>query len=205
MKKTIRIPEHLQPVFTKLDKLGITYSDYLIKLIENDNNKTIKLLQQESVETDEWYTPKYVLDFLRKEYKLNFTLDPATNKEQMKLLEIDKGYTIKDNGLEQDWNTTGTIWLNPPFSKTKQFLAKARKEMKKYPDLDIMCLLKFQPDSNSWKDYVNGKSHILIPEEKIKFFNDNKETITYGGQTKVVLVWLKHYECGKINFLNINE
>lgn len=203
MKKTIRIPEHLQSIFDELDNLGISYSSYINKLIENDKRNTIKQLQQKYVDTDEWYTPKYVLDWLRREYDYNFTLDPATNAEQMELLGIEKGYTIEDNGLVQDWDTKGTIWMNPPFSKTKQFVSKARIELEKHPELTIICLLKFQPDSTAWKEHINGRAEILVPRDKIKFFNDNKDTITYGGQNKIVLVRLTQDECDNIKYIDI--
>lgn len=203
MKKTIRIPENLQYVFEELEKLGIPFSKYINLLIEKDNMESVVELQQRSVYSDEWYTPKYVIDYW-KEKGWNFTLDVSTTKEQLNYLEIKKGYTISDNSLDKVWDANGgDIWLNPPFSKTKQFLSKARRVFDENPNQRIMILLPFSPDSSAWKEYINGKSRIYIPSNRITFFNEKKENITFGGQTKIVFVEMTDYECNDIQIIDI--
>lgn len=71
-------------------------------------------------ENDEWHTPKEIIESLGE-----FDLDPATSLETYKLNKsARKIYTIKENGLKQEWN--GRVWLNPPYSNPliQQFLLK---------------------------------------------------------------------------------
>lgn len=59
--------------------------------------------------TDEWYTPKEILDALGQ-----FDLDPcAAEKPLWETARV--GYTKNDNGLEKKW--FGRVWLNPPYSR----------------------------------------------------------------------------------------
>lgn len=69
---------------------------------------------------DEWYTPKYIVDYFGK-----FDYDPATTKEKAKEHNIPNYDTIKTNGLKQDWTKYKRIWINPPFTEKKEFLEKA--------------------------------------------------------------------------------
>jgi len=69
---------------------------------------------------DEWYTPPEIIHSLGE-----FDLDPATSPEAFKLNKSAKLiYTVKDDGLQQQWK--GRIWLNPPYSNPliQQFLIK---------------------------------------------------------------------------------
>lgn len=54
-------------------------------------------------------TPKYIVDMFGP-----FDYDPASTKEQAKVLEIENYSTIETNGLNPDWTPYKKIWLNPP-------------------------------------------------------------------------------------------
>lgn len=59
--------------------------------------------------TNEWYTPKYIIDSLGK-----FDLDPcAPSVPLFKTAEV--MYNEFDDGLAQIWE--GRVWLNPPYSR----------------------------------------------------------------------------------------
>lgn len=59
--------------------------------------------------TDEWYTPKEIIDALGK-----FDLDPcAPVKPLWKTAET--MYNKNHDGLTKDW--VGRVWLNPPYSR----------------------------------------------------------------------------------------
>lgn len=59
--------------------------------------------------SDEWYTPKYIIDSLGK-----FDLDPcAPSVPLFKTAEV--MYNEFDDGLLQKWE--GRVWLNPPYSR----------------------------------------------------------------------------------------
>lgn len=67
--------------------------------------------------TNDWLTPKYVLDALGK-----FDLDPCASLEQP-WRTAKRQFTILEDGLKQDW--FGRVWLNPPYGEqTARWLAK---------------------------------------------------------------------------------
>ena len=59
--------------------------------------------------SDEWYTPKFIIDSLGK-----FDLDPCAPINPLwqtaKIM-----YNKTDDGLTKDW--IGRVWLNPPYSR----------------------------------------------------------------------------------------
>jgi hypothetical protein len=71
---------------------------------------------------NEYYTPKSVIDYFG-----SFDYDPATVPAKAKELGIPNYDTIETDGLAQDWTKYNRIWINPPFTRKHEFLAKAVK------------------------------------------------------------------------------
>lgn len=75
--------------------------------------------------TDEWPTPRWLVDQLAAEFG-PFDLDPAATAGNAKAPMF---YTAADNGLSREWR--GRIWLNPPYGRnigawTRKAAAEAR-------------------------------------------------------------------------------
>ena len=75
-----------------------------------------------SSKSDEWATPQWLFDKLNKTH--NFTLDPASDGTNNKCA---KHYTQAQNGLSQSWSGE-TVFINPPYSKTYDWVSKAYHE-----------------------------------------------------------------------------
>lgn len=71
---------------------------------------------------DENYTPKWFVDKFG-----SFDYDPATVEAKAVELGIENYDTILTDGLTKDWTQYKRIWINPPFTKKKEFLTKARE------------------------------------------------------------------------------
>lgn len=72
-------------------------------------NKMNTNFEKSANTTDEWYTPKEIIDALGK-----FDLDPcAPVKPLWKTAET--MYNKNNDGLTKDW--VGRVWLNPPYSR----------------------------------------------------------------------------------------
>lgn len=69
---------------------------------------------------DEWYTPKYIVEYFGK-----FDYDPATTDAKAKEFGITNYDTIQTDGLKSDWCKYNRIWINPPFTHKREFLVKA--------------------------------------------------------------------------------
>ena len=124
-----------------------------------------------SKKSDEWATPQEFYDKLNKEFK--FTLDPCATDQSAK---CKKYYTMEDDGLSKDW--TGSVFVNPPYSKSKEWVEKAIFETAIAPMLRngadvVVMLLPSRTDTR----YFHEK--ILPNADEIRFV---KGRLKFGRQ-----------------------
>lgn len=99
-----------------------------------------------SSKTNEWETPQWFFDELNKEF--NFTLDPASNGNH----KCDKFYTIKEDGLKQDWSKE-IVFMNPPYGgHTGDWIKKALEESQK--GAIVVRLIVSSTDRSYWHNYI---------------------------------------------------
>lgn len=67
-----------------------------------------------SSEEKEYYTPPQYIEAAR-EVMGGIDLDPASCDAAQEWIRADKYYTVKEDGLTQEWS--GKVWLNPPYGK----------------------------------------------------------------------------------------
>lgn len=141
----------------------------------------------------EYYTPKSILDKLGG----GFDYDPATVKEKAEEFGITNYDTIETDGLKRDWTQFRKIWINPPFNKKKEFLAKAVETYRKRGDIEIyfLCPVGFLT-TNGFHKTVKGVDYkLFIPNGRIKFESEN-----YGGVREPafgsVIICLNKNDCG---------
>ena len=87
-----------------------------------------------SHKSDSWSTPQWLFDKLNS--RCNFTLDPASDDTNAK---CQKHYTLNEDGLSQDWKGE-TVFVNPPYSKTYDWVKKAHTEAKDNGVTTVMLL-----------------------------------------------------------------
>jgi len=99
--------------------------------------------------TDEWATPQATFDALDREFK--FALDAAASDDNHKCEHyIDQ----KMDALSCDWFSAlplmgpWSVWLNPPYSKCREFIAKAAEEARK--GCTVVCLVPSRTDTRWW-------------------------------------------------------
>lgn len=108
---------------------------------------------------NEYYTPKeFVFRFGVFDY------DPATTKEKAEEFNVPNFDTIETDGLSKDWTEYKRIWINPPFTRKHEFLAKA------------------------WETYskVKNEIYILFP---IEFITTARFHNTVGGGQDLCAKW----------------
>ena len=100
-----------------------------------------------SSKTNEWATPQDLFDKLNKEF--NFTLDPCSTHENHK---CDKYYTMKEDGLLQDWSND-IVFMNPPYGgQAGKWIKKAYNES--LNGSVVVCLMVSATDRSYWHDYI---------------------------------------------------
>ena len=115
--------------------------------------------------TDDWGTPTWLFNNLND--KFNFTLDVCASDENAK---CSKYFTIKENGLEQDWEDVN--WCNPPYGrKIGLWVKKAFEENKK--GKTVVLLLPARTDTKWFHDYIYCNYRVDFIKGRLKF-NDGK-------------------------------
>jgi len=116
--------------------------------------------------TNEWETPQDFFDKLNEEF--HFTLDPCATHENAK---CKKYYTVKEDGLKQDWQGE-TVFCNPPYGRAiKDWVRKCYEESRK-PNTTVVMLIPARTDTSYFHDYIYKKAkEIRFVRGRLKFGN----------------------------------
>lgn len=119
--------------------------------------------QVQFTKDNEYYTPK---DFVARFGQFDY--DPATTKEKAREFGITHYDTIETDGLLPDWSSYKRIWINPPFTRKHEFLAKAwlTYQLAKN-DIYILFPIEFMTTLRFHNSVGGGK--IYIPNGRIAF------------------------------------
>lgn len=124
--------------------------------------------------SDEWSTPQEFFDKLNEEF--HFDLDAAASEEN----NLCRWCFTKDySALEYTWITKDikTVWLNPPYSQLRAFVAKASEESKK--GCTVVMLIPSRTDTRAFHDYIWDEStNSPRPGVEIRFV---KGRLKFGG------------------------
>lgn len=115
--------------------------------------------------SDEWQTPQDLFDSLNEEFG-PLICDVAATKENNKC-----AYWI---GMEEDALTVRWMsknWCNPPYSKVKEFAAKAVEEQKN--GKQTVMLIPARTDTRFFHDYIYEKPGVKVRflKGRVKFIN----------------------------------
>ncbi len=111
--------------------------------------------------SDSWQTPDDLFAKLNDVFR--FTLDAAASLGNAK---CKKYFTEEDDALKQSW-AGHVAFLNPPYSKLKEFLSKAHDEAK-HNGATVVCLIPSRTDTAAWHDYA-ARGEIRFIRGRVKF------------------------------------
>jgi len=131
--------------------------------------------------TDEWSTPQDTFDALDAEFW--FSLAAAASDDNHKRA----CYMTQDmNALACDWLAAvqtiggGAVWLNPPYSKCREFIAKAAEEARK--GCTVVCLVPSRTDTRWWHAHVwDAEKHQPRRGVEVRFI---KGRLKFGGASQ---------------------
>jgi phage N-6-adenine-methyltransferase len=124
--------------------------------------------------SDLWATPQDLFDKLNSRF--HFVFDAAASAENAK---CDAYYNEMDDALTQDWTEDaegGWIWLNPPFSKMREFMAKCAEEASK--GAKIVALVPSRSDTRWFHESVLGNARLEFVKGRLKF-NGSKNSAPF--------------------------
>ena len=131
--------------------------------------------------SDEWSTPQECYDALDAEF--GFDYDAAASLDNRKH-ELYFGMDHVDpklrDALTVPWDEWGdTFWLNPPYSKCREFIAKAANEARN--GCTTVCLVPSRTDTRWWHEHVwDHETHQPRPGVEVRFI---KGRLKFGGAT----------------------
>lgn len=119
--------------------------------------------QVQFTKDNEYYTP---IEFVNRFGKFDY--DPATVKEKAKEFGISEYDTIETDGLSKDWTKYKRIWINPPFTRKHEFMAKAWETYQKVKN-EIYILFPIEFITTARFHSVVGGGKIFVPNGRINF------------------------------------
>ncbi|PHM37137.1 phage N-6-adenine-methyltransferase [Xenorhabdus innexi] len=134
---------------------------------------------------DLWQTPLPLFKALNLEFK--FYLDAAASAGNALCAHY---FTEQDNALECDWESDGSIWCNPPYSKIDPWIKKAAIECRKQCQSIVMLVpsdtsvgwFKLALETVDEVRLITGSRVQFVPAQQIKKGNGN----TKGS---MLLIW----------------
>jgi phage N-6-adenine-methyltransferase len=122
-----------------------------------------------SHKSDEWGTP---LDLFRRlDSVWRFNIDVCASKENFKC----PGYFDKEeDALKHSWRerlgVPGRCFMNPPFSKLREFCAKANSQVNFTGDsLFVVALLPARTDTRAFHESIYGHAQIEFLKGRLRF------------------------------------
>lgn len=127
-----------------------------IKMANFDKNRF-------DAKTVEWSTPFDFFNPLNKEFK--FSLDVCATHKNKKVKQC---YTLKQNGLIQQWKGN-VCWMNPPYGRDMvKWLEKAKFELDNF-DVTTVCLIPARTNTSWWHKICLKASEIRFVLGRPKF------------------------------------
>lgn len=112
---------------------------------------------------NEYYTPKEFVAMFGE-----FDYDPATVEAKAKEFGIPNFDTIETDGLRTDWTQYKRIWVNPPFTRKHEFLAKAQETYNQAKN-EIYILFPIEFLTTKRFHDICGGGRVYVPNGRINF------------------------------------
>lgn len=153
--------------------MSSTATQKSINLRMNDNTKKVMF----SSDKDCWETPQK--EWQEWNAKYSFEIDLAASKINSRCATY---LTEELNSLDQDWYklSSGWMWLNPPFSKSKEFIKKCDEEAQK--GAKIVMLMPARTDTKAFHQHINGKYNVIFLKGRLKFEINGQPVLDKHGR-----------------------
>lgn len=125
--------------------------------------------------SDEWSTPQATFDALDAEF--HFGLDAAASEDNSKCTAF---FSLEDDALTRNWypGQGWSVWLNPPYSRIAEFVAKAAAEAQ-FNVCTVVMLIPARPDTRYWAAHIwDHDTHQPRPGVEVRFL---KGRLKFGG------------------------
>ena len=140
---------------------------------------TEERIQVPKGEGDNIETPPWLFSYLNETFR--FTWDACSNAEN----NLVGGF--KDALLMDNWLEHRTVFMNPPYSKPKNFLLMAAEASKR--NVTTVALIKGDPSTTWWNSYVDPYATVKWLPYRIRFYYKGKPTQDVANFPSVIAIY----------------
>jgi phage N-6-adenine-methyltransferase len=137
--------------------------------------------------SDEWGTPKALFDFLKRFFR--FDVDVCASPDNAKCKRF---FTKEDNGLKKEWKPGETYWMNPPYSRSGEWVAKATQSAKN--GAIVVGLLANRSSTGWYRDHVAPNALVVLLHGRVAYTTDTGEFRTNMSSApfaSILAIWPK--------------
>ena len=116
--------------------------------------------------TDEWYTPKEIVDKVVEYFDGPVGLDPCSNSSEHPNIPCKRCFIEDEDGLLWPWITT-TVFMNHPYSDSKRWIPYAREQFDIGNYRECIMLIKLDV-STKWFRSIADRPWIAI-NKRLRF------------------------------------
>ena len=146
-----------------------------------------------SSKSNEWYTPKWIIDKVIRVFGEKIDLDPASCEKANETVRANYFWTIDDDCLRKQWHAK-TVWLNPPRS------VKGGKSMQSIMIEHMhdqwlngrfsqgMAVIRTVPGYKWYNKAIALPAAYCVTYDRVRFID--ADTMQEGGQDKMASTFL---------------
>lgn len=136
--------------------------------------------------TDTWITPQWIIE------KIGVSdLDPCgfLKKGFPIVKTANNYYTESEDGLVRGWRDYESVFVNFPYSKSKDWLKKCSEEYSLFKtEIIVLCFVR--SDTQAWQKYVKKyATGINLINKRISFLNSNGVPQTNGNAPSCLIAY----------------
>jgi DNA N-6-adenine-methyltransferase (Dam) len=121
-----------------------------------------------SSKSNEHYTPNQIIDAVLECFGGQIALDPCSNDRTNPNVPAERLFTLKDDGLNQDWVAT-SLYCNPPYSGTAAWTTKLVGHVKSGDVREAIALTKADNRTRWFADLMNACSGFCLYKGYLRF------------------------------------
>jgi hypothetical protein len=141
---------------------------------------------------NEWYTPPAIVNCASRVMD-TIELDPASSEKAQEVIQADRYFTAKKNGLKQSWKCD-SLWLNPPYAQPlmSEFVTKFCESWLA-GDIGQACVLVNNATETQWFQRLAAISTaVCFLRGRVKFHDSTGKPANTPLQGQAVLYFGNH-------------
>lgn len=166
---------------TKIDfaKVRIALEDARLRCLRICEQQRLSTIRgTEATGEFERHTPARYIEMARTVMG-TIDLDPASSEVAQKIVKATRFFTVRDDGLAQDW-TAENVWLNPPYHRelAPRFIAKLIAELAAGRTKQAIALTNNSTDTEWFRTAAAACRAICFVSGRILFLKQDGQQLT---------------------------